>query len=68
MNVIEQINRETRQLPREAQIEVLDFARSLRAKSTSSLAMEEDEVGLLLSKPLNIQDARPLKREDIHAR
>lgn len=32
MNIVEQINHETRQLPNEAQIEVLDFVRFLHAK------------------------------------
>lgn len=68
MNFIEQIHAETRHLPVEAQAEVLDFVRFLRAKFPVRPLQEQDEVSRLLRDPLRVEQARPLSRDDLYAR
>lgn len=65
MNIIEQISDETRQLPCEAQAEVLDFVRFLRTKLRPLSKPLDDEVSRLLREPVGVKTARPLSREEI---
>jgi hypothetical protein len=66
MNLIEQINHETRELPIQAQAEVLDFIRFLHGKLRRS--QPNDEVSRLLREPLRVKHANPLSRDEIYAR
>jgi hypothetical protein len=69
MNTIDQISRESSQLPPEAQFEVLDFVRFLHSKMKQQPIVEEDdELTRLLSNPLQVKAARPLHRDEIYDR
>lgn len=69
MNTIDQISRESSQLPPEAQFEVLDFVRFLQGKiKQQPIVEEDDELTRLLSNPLKVKETRPLHRDEIYDR